>query len=70
MENMHAEVRLAVRGQGFRNDSFTFTSKPIDNTIPSFSMKIRLDEIPIHEFSISSFQFLFNWKFICFSPGF
>ena len=58
-----------VRDQAFRNDCFTFTSKPIDKTSPSFSMKIRLDEIPIHKLSISSFQLSFNYKFICFSLG-
>ena len=44
-------------------------SKPADKTIPSFSMKIRLDEISIHKFSMSPFQFSFNWKFIRFSLG-
>ena len=61
--------KLGCQDKAFRNDCFTFTSKPIDKTIPSFSMKIRLDEIPLHQFSFFSFQFPFNWKFICFSLG-
>ena len=67
MENMHAEVRLLGIKHSELLDSLAFTSKPIDETIPSFSMNIRLDEIPIHKFSIFPFQLSFNWKFICFS---
>ena len=68
MENIHAEVHLL----GIKHSEmivFTFTSKPIDKTSPSFSMKIRLDEIPIHKLSISSLQLLLNYKFICFPLG-
>ena len=64
---MHAEVRLLGIKHSKLLDSLAFTSKPIDETIPSFSMNIRLDEIPIHKFSIFPFQLSFNWKFICFS---
>ena len=67
MENMHAEVRLLGIKHSKLLDSLAFTSKPIDETIPSFSMNIRLDEIPIHMFSIFPFQLSFTWKFICFS---
>ena len=67
MENTHAEVRLLGIKHSELLDSLAFTSKPIDETIPSFSMNIRLDEIPIHKFSIFPFQLSFNWKFICFS---
>ena len=64
---MHAEVRLLGIKHSELLDSLAFTSKPIDETTPSFSMNIRLDEIPIHKFSIFPFQLSFNWKFICFS---
>ena len=64
---MHAEAGLLGIKHSELLDSLAFMSKPIDETIPSFSMNIRLDEIPIHKFSIFPFQLSFNWKFIYFS---
>ena len=51
--------------QAFRVARFAFMSKPTNKTIPSFSMKIRLGEIPIHRFSMFPFQFSFDLRFTC-----
>ena len=57
MENMHAEVRLLGIKHSELLDSLAFTSKPIDETIPSFSTRFQYISLV---YSLFSFHLIGN----------